>query len=87
MIRCQVIGKIWATQKRPELQPYSLMLLKSLGDEKKEKNLLVAANAIHAKEGEIVFVAVGSGARNALGNQELPIEAAIVAIEDQEVEE
>lgn len=87
MIRCQVIGKIWATQKHPELETYSLMLLKPLSDEKKEKNLLVAANIIHAKEGETVFVAVGSGARNALGNQELPIEAAIVAIEDQEVEE
>ena len=89
MIRCRVIGRVWASIKRVELDNYSLMLLEPLiSDEKKnELNLLVAANTIHAKAGEEVLVAFGSGARNGLGNQNLPIDAAIVGIIDPEVDE
>ena len=88
MIRCRVIGKIWATKKRVELENYSLLLLAPLIlDEKNEKqNLLVAVNYIHAREGEEVLVSLGSGARNALGNQNLPIDAAIIGIIDPEVD-
>ena len=88
MIRCRVIGKVWATKKRVELEKYSLLLLAPLiFDEKKENpNLLVAVNFIHAREGEEVLVSLGSGARNALGNQILPIDAAITGIIDPEVD-
>ena len=88
MIRCKIIGKIWATKKRPELEAYSLMLLEPLNQKNPalNQNLLVAANAIHAKTGEQVLVSFGSGARNAIGNQNLPIDAAIVGIIDPEVD-
>ena len=88
MIRCKVIGKVWATKKRPELDQYALMLCEPLSTDKpvKKSNLLVAANAIHARVGERVLVALGSGARNVIGDQQLPIEAAIAGIIDPEVE-
>ena len=88
MVRCRVIGKIWATKKRSELETFSLMLLEPLNHDSPviSQNLLVAANAIHAKTGEQVLVSLGSGARNAFGNQNLPIDAAIVGIIDPEVD-
>ena len=49
-------------------------------------NFLVAVNTVHARVGEKVLVAFGSGARNAIGNQNLPIDAAVVGIVDPEVE-
>jgi ethanolamine utilization protein EutN len=89
MEQCLVVGKIWATKKRPELENYSLLLLKPLDAEKPEikRNFLVAVNTVNAKVGENVLVAFGSGARNALGDQQLPIDAAVVGIVDPEVEE
>jgi ethanolamine utilization protein EutN len=87
MERCLVVGKIWATRKRPELENYSLLLLRPLNETgpAQNKNFLVAVNTVHARTGEEVLVAYGSGARNALGNQRLPIDAAVVGIIDPEV--
>lgn len=89
MDRCRVAGKIWATRKRPELENQSLILLARYiaGRIDPAQDFLVAVNTVHARVGETVVVAFGSGARNAIGNQELPVEAAVVGIVDTEVEE
>jgi ethanolamine utilization protein EutN len=87
MLRGLVIGKVWATRKRSELEPHALMLVRDLGSPDKKHNVIIAANAMQAKIGEQVILAFGSGARNALGNQDLPIEACIVGIIDAEVED
>ena len=88
MEQCLVVGKIWATKKREELESFSLLMLVPLNNKSKSKsdNFLVAVNTIHARVGEKVLVAFGSGARNAMGNQNLPIDAAVVGIVDPEVE-
>ena len=88
MEQCLVVGKIWATKKREELESFSLLMLVPLNNKSKSinDNFLVAVNTVHARVGEKVLVAFGSGARNAIGNQNLPIDAAVVGIVDPEVE-
>jgi ethanolamine utilization protein EutN len=84
MEKAIVVGKVWATKKRQELEGMPLMIVARSGPSM-QQNMLVAVNIVNAKVGDEVIVGFGSGARNALGNQNLPVEAAIIGIVDPEV--
>ncbi|MEG0741661.1 MAG: EutN/CcmL family microcompartment protein [Clostridia bacterium] len=83
MIIAQVVGNIWATRKEESLVGRKLMVVQPMrldGTETGER--MVAVDTIDAGIGEMVLVAVGSSARKALGQEDSPVDASIVAIID-----
>ncbi len=86
----KVIGNIWATRKDEKLAGLKLLIVQPL-------NLLggspvghpiVAADIIGAGVGEKVLYVGGSSARGAAGSRDIPVDATIVGIiDDQEIEE
>lgn len=84
MIIARVIGSLWATQKNESttgtkfliVQPYNL-------DKTPKPDTIVVADMLGAGEGELVMVAHGRAARLAVGNEDMTIEAAVIAIIDE----
>ncbi|MBN3899941.1 MAG: EutN/CcmL family microcompartment protein [Nostoc sp. NMS7] len=79
----KVRGTVVSTQKDPSLRGVKLLLLQ-LVDE--DGNILpqyeVAADTVGAGVDEWVLVSRGSAARQILGNEQRPLDAAVVAIID-----
>jgi carbon dioxide concentrating mechanism protein CcmL len=79
----KVRGTVVSTQKEPSLRGVKLLMLQ-LVDE--EGNLLpkyeVAADTVGAGVDEWVLVSGGSAARQIPGNEQRPLDAAVVAIID-----
>jgi microcompartment protein CcmK/EutM len=82
MIVCRVIGQAVATVKTESLRAVSLQIVRAAdttGAESGEP--FVAVDTVGAGDGELVLVAQGSAAREAIRTPG-PIDAAIVAIVD-----
>ena len=80
MFIAKVVGNLWATRKEDSLIGRKLMIVEpSKLDGTSTGEQLVA---IDAGIGEMVLVAQGSSARKAVGQQDSPVDAAIVAIID-----
>ena len=77
----QVVGTVVATRKSEALVGQKLLVLKPLYAPRNE-DLVVAVDTVGAGVGETVLVTVGSGAREAMRAQNVPIDAAIVGIVD-----
>jgi len=86
MIICKVIGNVWATRKKESLNGLKLMVVRridmSSDDEQMTGDSFVAVDCVGAGIGEPVLVTTGSSARQALTNQDSPVDAAIVGIID-----
>jgi ethanolamine utilization protein EutN len=78
-----VEGNLWATRKEESLVGRKLMVAQpmSLSGEL-QGDSFVAVDAVDAGIGDMVLVATGSGARKAVGQEESPIDATIIAIID-----
>jgi len=80
----KVIGTVWSTKKVEGLDGLKLLLIHPYNlDGNPVPDLVVAADRLGAGIGEDVIVAYGKAAREALGNQELPIEAGVVGLVDE----
>ncbi len=88
MFIAKVIGNLWATRKEESLIGRKLMIVQPADlDGTPKGEPLVAVDTIDAGVGEMVIVAQGSSARKTVGQQDSPVDAAIVAIIDiQEVQ-
>lgn len=83
MLICEVVGHVWATKKEESLSGLKLMVVTPVGEHRKDKeSSLVAADIVGAGIGEKVLVVSGSTARKAFGNDNVPVDAAIVGIID-----
>ena len=81
MIRARVVGKVWATVRVPGLVQKKLLLLAPLDRRGRPTGrLLVGADSVNAGQGQTVLVSFGSGSRNALSDQSLPVEACVTGI-------
>ena len=79
----KVVGSLWATRTADGLVGRKLMIVEPAKlDGTPTGEALVAVDTIDAGIGEMVIVAQGSSARKAVGQQESPVDAAIVAIID-----
>ncbi len=78
---CRVKGKVTGTIKDPGLQRVTLLLVTSLQDVDGPET--VVADAVGAGIGELVLVAEGSAARQAVTLRGLPTDAAAVMIVDE----
>ena len=83
MIAAKVIDNIWATRKAESLRGLKFMLVEVLGGIDKGR-LIIAADTISAGIGERVLVCTGSSARRMLGQDDIPIDAVIVGIIDED---
>ncbi len=84
MTLAKVIGNIVATRKHPALVGNKFLLVETLEliDEQKER--FIAIDTVGAGVGEIVLIVKGSGARCSIDHPNVPIDAAIVGIVDEE---
>ncbi len=86
----RIIGNIWATRKDERLAGLKLLVVQPLNllDDSPIGSPVVAADIIGAGVGEKVIYVGGSSARGAAGAQDIPVDATIVGIiDDQEVDE
>lgn len=80
----KVVGSVWATKKTPNLEGLRFLIVHPYDLNKEPNtNVVVVADRLGAGVGEIVICAYGKAARSAIGDQDLSIEAAVVAIVDE----
>ena len=83
MLICKVQGKCVSTIKNKLLVGSSLVTVQRLNKAGAVSGeLMVVVDTIGCSIGEVVLVASGSAARNALGNPQAPVDAAIIGIVD-----
>ncbi len=85
----RVIGNIWATRKEQKLAGLKLLIIQPINiiDESGDKSPIVAADIIGAGIGETVIFVGGSSARGAAGSLDIPVDATVVGIvDDQEID-
>ena len=86
MLTAKLVDSIWSTRKTESLNGYKLMLVEVIGGGTNEGERMVAADIIGAGVGERVLVTLGSSARRMVGDDSLPVDAAIVGIIDEDCE-
>jgi ethanolamine utilization protein EutN len=83
MIICKVIGNAVSTIKDKRLAGQTMLLVGRIGsDPGVVLDQFVALDPVGAGEGEIVGVVQGTPAQRAIGREEIPMDAVIVAIFD-----
>ena len=83
MITAKLIDNIWATRKSELLNGYKLMVVEVIGGADAGKRL-VAVDVISAGIGDRVLVTLGSSARKMFEDDNIPVDAAIVGIIDED---
>ena len=79
----KVVGKVWATQKDPQLNGIKLYVLQPLDDRLEAMGApIIAADIIGSGEGEIVFWVSAREATTGLSDRRIPSDATIVGIVD-----
>ena len=86
MLTAKLIDNIWATRKSELLNGYKLMLVEVIGGGANEGQRLVAVDTISAGIGERILVSLGTAARRMIGDDSVPVDAAIVGIIDEDCE-
>jgi len=81
MVAAKLIDNVWATRKAESLNGLKFMLAEVLGDDSGSR--MIVADIIGAGIGDRVIVAKGSAARRMLGDDALPIDAAVIGIIDE----
>lgn len=83
MVTARMVGTIWATRKSEELNGYKLLLAELIGGTQAGERLVVV-DTVGAGIGDRVIVAQGSAARRMLGRDDVPVDAAVVGIIDED---
>lgn len=80
----RVAGSVWCTRKAGEMSGYKLLLVEPWSplQTAQPRPLRVCADLIGAGVGERVILTTGSAARRAVGSEQAPVDAAVVAIVD-----
>src|ERR1700750_3194822 len=80
----KVVGTVWSTKKTPDLEGVRFLVVHPYDlDKEPTRNIVIVADRLGDGTGEMVICAVGKGARSAIGDQEIAIEAAVVGIVDR----
>jgi ethanolamine utilization protein EutN len=83
MILARVVGTVVATRKDPRLEGKKLLIVKPVSPEgKDETGYLVAVDTCSAGFKERVLVVSGSSARLAEGCKDVPVDSAIIGVDD-----
>ena len=83
MITAKLIDNIWATRKAETLNGFKLMLAEVTGGTREGERMVVVDN-ISAGIGDRVIITTGSAARRMLGDDNIPVDAVVVGIIDED---
>ena len=83
MIIARLIDSIWATRKAESLNGLKFMLAEVIGGNSAGERLIVV-DIISAGIGDRVIVCTGSSARRMLGNDDIPVDAVVIGIIDED---
>ncbi|MCI5698525.1 MAG: EutN/CcmL family microcompartment protein [Clostridiales bacterium] len=83
MITGKLIDNIWATRKAESLKGYKLMLAEIIGGRDAGKQMVVI-DTISAGIGDRVIITTGSSARKMLESDNIPVDAVVVGIIDED---
>lgn len=83
MLTAKLIDNIWATRKADSLNGLKFMLAEVIGGTEAGRRLIVVDN-ISAGIGDRVIVSTGSAARRMLGDDNIPIDAVVIGIIDED---
>ncbi len=83
MLTAVLIDHVWATRKTEALSGFKFMLVEVIGGRNAGERMVVV-DIISAGIGDKVLVCTGSAARRMLGDDDLPVDAAIVGIIDED---
>ena len=86
MLTARVIDNVWATRKAESLNGLKFMLAEVIGGGPEEGKRLVVVDIISAGIGDRVIITLGSSARRMVGDDTIPVDAAIVGIIDEDCE-
>ena len=83
MLTAKVVDHIWSTRKAESLSGLKFMLVEVIGGIETGKRLVVA-DIISSGIGDRVIITTGSSARRMLSNDDIPVDAVIVGIIDED---
>jgi ethanolamine utilization protein EutN len=83
MITAKLIDNVWATRKADSLNGLKFMLAEVIGGTNEGERLVVVDN-ISAGIGDRVIVCTGSSARRMLGDDDIPVDAVVIGIIDED---
>ncbi|GAA0121990.1 MULTISPECIES: EutN/CcmL family microcompartment protein [Clostridium] len=83
MIAARLVDNIWATRKAESLSGLKFMLAEEVGGVNEGRRFIVV-DIIGAGIGDKVIVSTGSSARRMLGNDDIPVDAVVIGIIDQD---
>ena len=86
MLTARLIDNVWATRKAESLNGLKFMLAEVIGGGPEEGRRMVVVDIISAGIGDRVIVTLGSSARRMVGDDTIPVDAAIVGIIDEDCE-
>lgn len=84
MLTARLIDNVWATRKAESLNGFKLMLAEVIGGGTGEGQRLIVVDIISAGIGDRVIVTTGSSARKMLGDENIPVDAVVVGIIDDD---
>lgn len=84
MLTAKLIDNIWATRKAEALNGFKLMLAEVIGGGTYDGRRMVVIDTISAGIGDRVLVCTGSSARRMLGDDNMPVDAVVVGIIDED---
>ena len=86
MLTARLIDNVWATRKAVSLNGLKFMLAEIIGGGSEEGKRLIVVDIISAGIGDRVIVTVGSSARRMVGDDTIPVDAAVIGIIDEDCE-
>ncbi|AYF54603.1 ethanolamine utilization protein EutN [Clostridium novyi] len=83
MIAAKLVDNVWATRKAESLSGLKFMLAEEIGGIDEGRRFIVV-DIIGAGIGDRVIVSSGSSARKMLGDDNIPVDAAVIGIIDED---
>lgn len=84
MLTAKLVDNIWSTRKSEALNGLKLMQAEIIGGGLDSGKRIVVVDIISAGIGDRVIITTGSSARRMLGNDDVPVDAVVVGIIDED---
>ena len=84
MLTARLTGTIWSTRKAESLNGFKLMQAEIIGGGIDSGKRIIVIDNISAGIGDRVIITTGSSARRMLGDDDLPVDAVVVGIIDDD---
>lgn len=84
MFTAKLTGHIWSTRKAESLNGLKLMQAEIIGGGSDSGKRIIVVDIISAGIGDRVIITTGSSARRMLGNDDVPVDAVVVGIIDED---